>query len=468
MRKSLISYLLIAIVISGLVFISNVHFGTVSGSTEFSGIISTDTTWTKTGSPYNLTGNVLIDKDVTVTIQADTTVNLDSYYIRVNGSLIIEQGATINMETKDAGIQVNGLLNARGTNNNPVRINGAYGYYAWIAPPVYSAITFSQSATGWNDQTGRGSILENMIIDSTSIETSASIKISNDRVTSGGITLSSGSSLVVNNVITGTVNIKGGSPTISQNSISGGSISFYVEDYGSDNVIISDNIIDHATGGNSAGIWFGGSRSYGGHLLVERNLITNNYNGIMIFSPNYENLNTVLTIHDNTITNNTVGIFVTNSYVPTITGNNINDNNQNIKLATDYSGHSKDFSAANNWWGTIDRATIDQKIWDFNDDFNLGKVSYDPFLTSPNPNAMPDPNASIPTINTSPTPSSTSNSTSTPSTSPTQNPTATPDQSGSQNALGLDWIQVVTLILLGVIAVLLVFVVVFLRRRSMK
>lgn len=51
-----------------------------------------------------------------------------------------------------------------------------------------------------------------------------------------------------------------------------------------------------------------------------------------------------------------------------------------------------------------------------------------------------------------------------------QNPTATPDRSGPQTVafLGLDWIQVATLALLAIIAVLLIFVVVFLRKRSIK
>ena len=36
-----------------------------------------------------------------------------------------------------------------------------------------------------------------------------------------------------------------------------------------------------------------------------------------------------------------------------------------------------------NWWGTTSNATIDQRIFDYNDDFNLGQVLYAPKATAP-------------------------------------------------------------------------------------
>jgi hypothetical protein len=46
-------------------------------------------------------------------------------------------------------------------------------------------------------------------------------------------------------------------------------------------------------------------------------------------------------------------------------------------------------SADSNWWNTTNTDTIDERIWDFNDDFNLGEVDYTPFLTSPSRLAPP-------------------------------------------------------------------------------
>jgi hypothetical protein len=59
-----------------------------------------------------------------------------------------------------------------------------------------------------------------------------------------------------------------------------------------------------------------------------------------------------------------------------------------------------DVNVTYNWWGTTNTAEIDMKIWDYYDDFNLGKVDYSSFLTGTNAQAMPDPNgpASPPVI----------------------------------------------------------------------
>jgi hypothetical protein len=84
-------------------------------------------------------------------------------------------------------------------------------------------------------------------------------------------------------------------------------------------------------------------------------------------------------------------------------------------------------NVANNWWGTTDIAMIDEKIYDYNDDFELGKVNYVPFLTAANPAAMPDPNAPAPTLTPTPPP------TDSPSTSPT--PSQEPQQTGQFQAI---------------------------------
>lgn len=197
-------------------------------------------------------------------------------------------------------------------------------------------------------------------------------------------------------------------------------------------------------------------------IVISNNLISNNKVGIGIVCP-------IVTIKSNTITNNEVGISIvriSQSSVPTIENNNIYENSQySLSL-----GASNDIKATSNWWGTTDSAVIDQKIYDFNDDVELGKVNYTPFLTAANPNAMPDPNTTIPTPNTTTDPSASPASTSHISVSPSQNPTSTANQpvSGGSDLFGLDWIGVVTVVLLGVIAVLLVFVVVYLRRRSVQ
>jgi hypothetical protein len=71
-------------------------------------------------------------------------------------------------------------------------------------------------------------------------------------------------------------------------------------------------------------------------------------------------------------------------------------------------------NASYNWWGTTDTAAINESIHDFKNDFNLGIVNFVPFLTAPNPQAMPNPNIDVSPLSPSPTQS------------PNQTPSVTP------------------------------------------
>ncbi len=69
-------------------------FGTAQASSETTGIINADTTWTKTNSPYTLTGPVAVNTGVTLTIDPGVTVNLGAFYIQVNGTLVAKGTST--------------------------------------------------------------------------------------------------------------------------------------------------------------------------------------------------------------------------------------------------------------------------------------------------------------------------------------------------------------------------------------
>ena len=79
----------------------------------------------------------------------------------------------------------------------------------------------------------------------------------------------------------------------------------------------------------------------------------------------------------------------------TINYNNILQSSQNsVYLAA----VTNDIDATNNWWGTTDSAVISQSIYDYNSDFNLGRVNFAPILTALNPSA-PSPDTQIPQVN---------------------------------------------------------------------
>ncbi len=340
----------------------NVHVDTVQAYVAVSGIVSTNTIWTKANSPYNLTGNVLVNNGVILTIQPGVTVNLNSYYIMVNGT-----------------------LTARGSSNDKIYFNGGQ-------------ITFTQYSNGWNQETQSGSIIQYAVI-------------SGLFTTGGAIYIDGGSPAILNNNMNISIGITGGSPIISGNAITGVKYatfsggSRYISEgitinYGSSSsgtAIITDNIM--YGGFDDACISVGA-----GSPIIQRNLISDGHIGIdMISLTSSSNPR----IENNTITSCYRGISVGSGTVVTFTYNNLED----ISNYSIYSWRTTNFNATYNWWGTTDTAVIDEKIYDYDDDFILGKVNYTPFLTAPNPVAMPDPNAPIPTSTatsppeTTPTPS---------------------------------------------------------------
>jgi parallel beta-helix repeat protein len=346
------------VIFYSLVLVGNPPIGAVQGYEAVSGIITSDTTWTKAKSPYNLTGNIAIDKEVTLVIEPGVTVNLNSYYIRVNGT-----------------------LTAKGTKADSIVFNGG-------------SIEFTQSSSSWNEQTGTGSIIENSII--------------NSLLATGG-----GSPAIISNKITESITVGGNSPIISKNTINitgsewlSGTIGVWIVEENS--AYVSDNTISGSF--DTAAIQIDG-----GSPTIERNRISNTYG--YGSSQDYQQAGILISsdaspiIKQNTITKNAVGISFDDSPTPIIVNNNIEENsNYNLRMKP---GVQVDITAANNWWGTTDTSVIAQKIYDYNDDFNLGKVNYTPFLTAPNPQAAPDPNAPTPTLTPTPPP------TSSPSTSPT-------------------------------------------------
>ncbi len=122
---------------------------------------------------------------------------------------------------------------------------------------------------------------------------------------------------------------------------------------------------------------FGGSIANFGIITITNNQIINNfaYNGGSIYNRGEAFLN------NNTIIDSSLStIFIIN---PIITINNNNLNNLNVNGYTLYNNSSETINARNNYWYTLDSITIEQKIYDFYDDFTKGIIYYQPFLREP-------------------------------------------------------------------------------------
>ena len=378
-----------------LLAVGSVRFGVAQGTgTNVSGVIYTDTTWTQANSPYTLTGNVLVYSGAVLTIQPGVTVNLGSYYIEVNST-----------------------LQAIGSSASEIVFN---------CSGAGSSITFTPFSDGWNGSTSTGSIIENAIIDSP-ISLSSSVEIIDDTVY-GGINVPTiyaeyitADPVISNNYIEGGVSVgTGENALISNNNIVGTGINLDMS-CGSISPGAAE-ILGNTISGCSTGVTIGGG---GGGFppslaqLLLGNLITNNTVGVEI-DVFIESSTPV--IENNTITNNSVGISVISSdpvisapQKPTIQSNNIyNNTDYNFKLQIPDS-----LNAQYNWWGTTDSTAIGQTIYDFKDDFNLGKVNYTPFLTAPNPDVLTG-NTPAPSPTETPQRSPTRTSAPTPTPSPIQ------------------------------------------------
>lgn len=451
------------------------NLGTANASTNISGVISQDTTWTPSGSPYVLTAKTLVAEGVTLTIQPGVTVNLGDYYIKINGTLA-----------------------AKGTSSNQIQFNGG-------------SLNFMESNANWNEQTGTGCIIENAVIEGTKISTIGAIKVNQCTihapidVQSSSVILNSniigdinkhetiGNPKVLGNIITGEVHadiitnnkitgdvyalttvqdnviigkvmvesncaisnnyIQGticgskGTSTISSNTITGGEAGIsFLPSMESDQLCttISHNKITAKTTGISINSHMYYPFTGGGHYnatineniisgcaysgividdesgddyaVVNGNIFSDNYIGVVAFPSSIIQGNLIINNHygalgghltENTIVNNVCGVMGT-----FCSNNNFGNNSQyNFALGTYLTFEATaNANATNNWWGTTD-THIGQSIYDYNDDFDLGVVTFEPFLTAPNPNA--------PSLTYLPT----AGSSNTPSTNPTSSPT---------------------------------------------
>jgi hypothetical protein len=205
--KSPLGVFLLAILMCASIFAAFISIDVVQGAQTVTGILTADTTWTKTAGPYAFTGNVLVSNGVKLTIDAGAIVNLNGYLLMINGT-----------------------LNARGISIDRIAFNGG------------GTITFTSYGTSWNEQTQTGSIIEYANLGAAKVTMTGvnpkfnylnaqSIDIGGLGILTNSVftTVSiSGSPIVTGNTISGTLQINSDSstPTLSYNIITGGLYSY--------------------------------------------------------------------------------------------------------------------------------------------------------------------------------------------------------------------------------------------------
>ena len=293
--------------------------------TEVSGIIAGDTIWREDESPYTVVGKILVPSGTTLTIEPGVTVQfeeskLEAFYIEVEGKLI-----------------------AKGEQNKPITFTST-GQHQW------GGLVFS----------GELSLIEHCIIEqgggryepteghrNTLIviwNSSSSVRNSTIRLTGMEALYIKGYAEVTDNQIeSGRILVDGGDPFFSGNYISGSEIFL-----GQGSATITRNEI---TGNERRGILISGNAS---PSITYNNIVNNSSYGIFISAGNDDSKVTVE--HNNIYGNEDFSVVLSNT--------------------------TRDYNFFNNWWGTSSTSEIDSSIYDYHDDWNLGKVNYSPIAGS--------------------------------------------------------------------------------------
>jgi len=429
-----------------------------SGTSVSSQIITSNTTWTQAGSPYTFTGPVGVAADVALTIDAGVTVNLESF-----------------------GLNVNGTLYAQGTPNDKITFNSLYAI-SLASSYLYNPSSINAPSNINIANANAACTIENAVLTNTSLNSAinTSVKINNCYFDGGaGLTIWSSSTTLSNSYVTGQVFVRGPA-VVSKNILLGGvdaGLSTIVtpESYNDYSCVFSDNNITNP-GGTAVAI--NGAATISDNIIsdgstgislssegatIQGNLIVNNGMGISIDPSHGGGV-----IDNNTIANNSGGGIGPATESDTINFNNLENNGQfNLESATNEpvggGGYGSvetypfPVNATYNWWGTSDSQAISQTIKDTQSDYQLGAVTFEPFLTAPNPEAPSiTTTLTTPTLSSTPSPTPKSTLTSPNPTATQQNPTT---GAQTKTEAGFNWPQIALLIAVAVIVASVVVVV---------
>jgi parallel beta-helix repeat protein len=381
-----ISFILLAIsiIIKGLFSTPLIIDETrAEGPTEISGIISTDTIWTIENSPYIIIENTLVGEKINLTIEPGVVIKFDpGKYLRIDGTLFA-QGTESEMITFTANVE-------------------SPDNYIWDKIEI--------------EEISKDSVIKYCRIEYASygIECSASMALITDNIffhNSIGILMYNCDSTIKNNkFINNYVGIRKGKNVIDnvfiRNSEGITRCEYVYNNIVVDNrrgIINSNFIENNYILNNEKGIDCGEGEI---QIQIYNNYIVNNSEyGISIWDveDDYDNEN----ITSNIIANNEIGIKIGHGATSQIINNNITENkigidvfkdiaysdetifeikNNNVQDNVEYNiQNDVDIKVIvpNNWWGTTDTSLIDTLIYDYQDDFELGKVEYLPILESP-------------------------------------------------------------------------------------
>jgi len=388
-----------------------------------SGWIYEDEIWSGT---VHITGDVTVDPEVTLTILPGTLVLFAAHQDDRHGGLAVPRGEgepgsndpafTLEYARSHSKMDVFGRLIAKGTPENMIIFTSDsqtpdggdwvqvhIGYGSIIE---YCILEYARGALDVMQGTGDSVLISNNIIrhnlwTALAIHSSSPTVIHNEIYHSGGHqgidVIGEGSALyIAYNVIKecrGGINIlPGTAPIVEYNTLIDNDHGIGMT--GPDIFAIIKNNVVSSPNGPSHNFTYNGEPVYFSSILLGRDDAisgisvsdcspTITHNSISQCNSAGINImgNSSPIINNNTTTNNHTGILLDESFTgsPRIEANNICDNSYaNITLWS-----AQSVSVINNWWGTVLKTEIEDRIIDTRHNPSFGMVVYEPFLTEP-------------------------------------------------------------------------------------
>jgi len=385
-----------------------------SSSTDVSGYITTNTTWTLAGSPYVVTADVVVVPNVFLTIEPGVVVKFANGTNLIIDGVLIAQGNsthiimfTSNATTpspgdwggirfRDSSIDYASIIewvtctyssegiSFKDSSQNLLRVNitkNSYGIYfdSGVLTVSISDSNIYDNAYGLLSGGYWGLMGSTFLVSNSNVFSNtygfygaphSSFLISNSKIYfnsyglgGGGGSWSINNSEIHDNTYGMGQEGDGSSYAVYNSAVYNNVYGVYI--YGAYAYYGSASVLNCSIFNNAYGIY--GYGAYGSLTISKSSIFNNSHLGVSAPGP--------LSIKFSSITSNggngieaSKGGYV---HYSNIHGNTLYD----VKLTS-----ADNLNATYNWWGTTNATEIEQHIYDYFDDYNLGMVYYQPFL----------------------------------------------------------------------------------------
>ncbi len=232
--------------------------GCSATATNVSGFISSNTNWTLAGSPYIVTGNVLVDSGFVLTIDAGVVVKFNTH----------------------KSIQISGVLRAIGSNGNPILFTSNA---ASPAPGDWDFISFNTQATDYDSTLATGNTMQYCIVEYGGGSGNGTIQIVDAFPYFGDCKVrnNAGSGIYYNSVFltshpNGTLKINNGTFYNNTSAGNGAGVNIYLGQYTTNTAIVSNSTFVNNVSYNAASVNGGGAICIADALSSSTVIITNN------------------------------------------------------------------------------------------------------------------------------------------------------------------------------------------------